>query len=121
MDKTVLIIEDDRDIQDYYQVVLGDLGINILQAENGLEGLNAIDSGEKIDLIILDIVMPVMDGEEFLRELRLNRKSELPVILSSVDDVSASRLEKVAKVQGSFFKLARVDELRSMIRNYLTQ
>ena len=72
--KTLLIVEDDTDIQDYYQILLSGLGVRILRAHTGKQGLAFVDAGEDIDLILLDIVLPEMGGEEFFRELRLVRQ-----------------------------------------------
>ncbi len=119
MTKRVLVVEDDQDIQDYYRVILSELGLELIWANNGKEALEIIDQDQTFDLIILDIVMPVMGGEKFLLELRKVRKIDMPVILSTVDDVSADRLEKITKVQGSFFKLAKVEELQALVKKVL--
>ena len=119
MEKTLLIVEDDLDIQHYYEIVLSDYPLRILKAENGKEALAIIDKEEQIDLIILDVVMPIMDGEEFIKVLQNERGLDIPVIVSSVDEVFSSRIEKLAVVKGTFFKLATVDELRALVLGIL--
>ena len=119
MGKTVLVVEDDSDIQEYYEIVLSDLPVKILKAANGQDALSIIDSGEKIDLIILDVIMPKMGGEKFLHELRLERKLIMPVIVTSVDQVSAIRLQEKMNVQDCFFKLAKADKLRALVNKHL--
>jgi CheY-like chemotaxis protein len=64
----ILIIEDDPDIVDLLASVLGD-GYECYAASNGLEGLQLAHRGEP-DLIVCDIMMPVLDGWEFVRRLR---------------------------------------------------
>ncbi len=115
MKKTILIIEDDLDMQQYFRIILADLGCELLSAENGAEALAIIDSGKNIDLIILDMVMPVMDGEEFFRILRRDRRMETPVIFSSVDETRASPLKALGKLQGIFLKGRKSQELKEMI------
>jgi CheY-like chemotaxis protein len=102
--KTLLIVEDDTDIQDYYQILLGELPVRTLQAFTGREGLAFIDAGEPIDLILLDIVLPEMGGEEFFRNLRVARKAQTPVIVCSVDEKLIEPLQSIGAVQGIFLK-----------------
>ena len=119
MGQTVIVVEDDQDIQDYYEVILTDFPVKVIKSVNGKEALSVIESGVKIDLIILDIVMPVMDGEEFLKILREEKGLSIPVIVSSVDEVSASRLEAMLDVQGVFFKLGKIENLLDLVKTNL--
>ncbi len=63
---TVLIIEDEQILQDVYSLILGSKGYTVAVAENGAEGLTKMRA-VKPDLILLDVLMPVMDGKEFLK------------------------------------------------------
>lgn len=117
--KTLLIVEDDIDIYEYLQILLSEMDINILRAENGVKALELIDSGAKVDIILLDVVMPVMSGKEFFRKLRIERNSKIPVILSSVDEIIASRLESIGEVQGIFLKGGSGEKLKKLIGEIL--
>lgn len=78
--KTILIVENNLDIMDLLVKNL-DSDYNVITASNGVEGLRRINDGSLIDLIITDIMMPEMDGKEFVKKLhndKLNRK--IPVI-----------------------------------------
>jgi CheY-like chemotaxis protein len=119
MKKTVLIVEDDNDIQGYYKIILSRLGLHLLRAGDGREALEIIDSGTPVDLILLDVVMPVMDGTEFFRRLRADRGSKVPVILSSVNEVMADRVRTIGSVEGVFLKGRAGGELVAMIREIL--
>ena len=119
MKKTVLIVEDDLDIQDYYTFLLSSLDIRVLKAKNGKEAFSIIDSEGTIDLILLDIIMPVMDGEEFFKRLRLDRKSDISVIFCSVDEEALSSLKDIGKAQGVFFKLTKGSKLKTMVEEAL--
>ncbi|MBI4650009.1 response regulator [Candidatus Desantisbacteria bacterium] len=121
MEKTILVIEDDVDIQNYYEIILSDLNLDcdILRAYNGKEALEIIDSGKHVNLIILDIVMPIIDGEKFLHELQVIRKNNIPVIISTVDEVFASGISKKAKFVGVFNKLDKIEKLTELIKKNL--
>jgi two-component system response regulator VicR len=79
----VLIVEDDNDIQDLLVFMLQHVGYACLRAGNGREALRVLES-EKPALILLDLMMPVMDGMEFLEHQKLDpRIADIPVIVLS--------------------------------------
>lgn len=93
--KKILIVEDDEDLHLLYGLYLQGESYAITQARNGQEGLDCIQK-EKPDLIILDMIMPVMDGEEFIQKLRIEQKVfDIPIIIASVNDkIPPALLEK---------------------------
>ncbi len=79
--KKVLVVEDEEDLRTFYRDLLTTEGFFVFTAVNGQEGLDTALS-QKPDVIILDLMMPVMDGKTMLRKLRQNRGfEELPVIV----------------------------------------
>jgi DNA-binding NtrC family response regulator len=81
MTDTVLIIDDDPDTQRLIQIHLINAGINVLLASDGIEGLKIAKSALP-NLILLDIIMPKMDGFETCRQLKSQKKTkDIPVIL----------------------------------------
>ena len=91
MIRRVLIVDDDQGLRTVLAAALGDEGFTVGQAGDGLAGLRAFES-EGADLMILDILMPEMDGLEVCRRIR--RKSTVPIILLS------SRGDEVDRVTG---------------------
>jgi two-component system, OmpR family, response regulator ChvI len=89
--RRVLIVDDDRALATILATALGDEGFTVTTAENGLLGLRRFEA-EGADLVILDILMPEMDGLEVCRRLR--RKSAVPIVLLS------SRSDEVDRVTG---------------------
>jgi two-component system response regulator ResD len=88
MDKSILIIEDDEDLRTLYQISLQKVGFTIHIAENGLEGVNTAVSEKGIDLILLDMMMPMSDGRDVLSMLQLHTHVQnTPVIVISNLDV----------------------------------
>lgn len=85
----LLIVEDDIKLRQLFERVLVKNGYSVKGASNGKEGLSAINS-EYFDLIISDVMMPIMDGYEFIRELR-NIGNNTPVLMitakSEFDDM----------------------------------
>ena len=94
MPKKILVIDDDPDIRDALTVVLESQGYQTVTARDGIEGLAALRA-EKPDLMILDLLMPKMDGFAVLKELQDGRwfkYREIPIlILSSVREEASRR------------------------------
>lgn len=83
----VLLVEDDRDIQMAMFEVLQEEGYRITVANNGQEALSVLDSLSILPhVILLDLMMPVMDGFEFRMRMRqIKRFEQVPVVVVSAD------------------------------------
>lgn len=81
--KTIMIIEDDAAIRDSLQELLESEGYNVILAEHGQIALSHLENNKKLDAILLDLSMPVMDGKTFLREITRLFPSlgKLPIII----------------------------------------
>ena len=80
----ILIIEDNDDNRDILKHQLEYLGYEVVEAVDGLEGLNQV-AKEQPDLVIVDIMMPGIDGKEVARRLRADSKTkDLPVLAATV-------------------------------------
>lgn len=84
--KKVLIAEDDKDITEILSLYLEKNNFEIYIADNGKKALNIVQT-EKIDIVLVDIMMPIMNGYELIKEIR--KKSHIPVII-----ISAKNMEK---------------------------
>lgn len=80
MKKTVLIVEDEPGILETVQIYLIQQGYNVLGASNGVQGLNYLENN-LIDIVLLDIMMPEMDGMQMLELLR--EQYDIPVLVIS--------------------------------------
>jgi len=82
----ILIIDDDPDMVELFEIVLELNGYRVTSAGNGAEAITmlqrALPAGE-IDIVMVDLMMPVMDGLQFLRLLRKGLKCSLPVLALS--------------------------------------
>ena len=81
MKKKILIVEDEEPLRFLYEEELKEEGYEVLTACNGKEALSRMDAG-KPDLIVLDIVMPVMDGMEALGRI-VGKDGKTPIILNT--------------------------------------
>lgn len=106
----ILLVDDEYDIQEIVAEILEDAGYRVLVAKNGREALEKLEE-DRVDLIILDIMMPIMSGPEMVKALRQRHPVEdLPPILM----ISAGTEGKsVAKTLGCDFlvKPFDVDEI----------
>lgn len=83
--KKIMIVEDDIFVSDIYQVKVGTMeGYEAIVATNGQEALKKLEEGVVPDLIMLDIVMPYMDGIEFLKRIKAKEEwKNIPVLMLS--------------------------------------
>ena len=87
---TILIADDDEQILDFLRPKLKGSGYDVLTASNGIEALEQVKAQEP-DLLVLDLVMPQMDGLETLKELR--NFSAIPVIVLSARGADTDKIK----------------------------
>mgnify|MGYP000282407363 FL=1 len=89
MPKKILIVEDETNIRELLRLYLEREGYTVLEAENGVEGIKKWKS-DKPDMLLLDVMMPVMDGWEVCREIRA--ESDVPIIMLTAKGETADRV-----------------------------
>ena len=121
---TVLLIEDDPASLEATRRILKRLDLDVGEASNGLEGLRWLESHARPDLILLDLMMPVMDGFEFLKELQKRTElQDIPVVVLTAKQLSA---EEIGTLTGSTERILAKDaasnvELVAAIRKCLAR
>ncbi len=116
--KTVLIVEDDDDIRGSLRDLLEEEGYDVAEAANGREALAQLHGGVHPFLILLDLMMPVMNGWEFREaQTRDPEISAIPVVVVSADRGVA---EKAASIQAADYlqKPIRFDKLLGLVGKY---
>ena len=118
-DPTVLIVDDDEDLHTLYSLYLQGESIRILRAFNGQEGLDILEK-EKPDMIVLDMIMPVMDGEEFFIKLRTEKNiKDIPVIIASVNEKISQKLFDLGNIYCNLKKPFTIETLVGKIQEAL--
>ncbi|MGN0778657.1 MAG: response regulator transcription factor, partial [Aristaeellaceae bacterium] len=80
----ILVVEDDAELRELFRQVLGKNGYQAVGAADGVQALDALDN-DYYDLIISDVMMPVMDGYELVRQLR-EAGITIPVLMITAKD-----------------------------------
>lgn len=91
MKDNILVVDDEKEIRDLLEINLEVEGYNVFKAENGEEALKILDD-TKIHLIVLDVMMPKMDGLEFCSRVR--EKYNMPILMLS------AKVEDMDRIQG---------------------
>jgi two-component system chemotaxis response regulator CheY len=85
MSKTILTVDDSRTMRDMLRLALVDAGFNVLQAEDGVHGLEVLQ-GEMPDVIVTDINMPRMDGYGFIEGVRADARCRtIPILVLTTE------------------------------------
>lgn len=84
---SILVVDDDKNTRLFLKAVLEGAGYSVYTANNGVDALNVMDL-EHVDLVVLDVMMPIMDGYELTKILR-NSQNNLPILM-----ISAKQLPK---------------------------
>ncbi|MCL1847598.1 MAG: response regulator transcription factor [Coriobacteriia bacterium] len=89
MEYTVLICDDDADILSVLEIYLGQEGYKVIRAENGLQAVAAVET-ETVHLVLLDVMMPVMDGIQ--AAVRIRESSNVPILFLSAKSEDTDRI-----------------------------
>jgi DNA-binding response OmpR family regulator len=114
----VLLVDDDPDMRILYRLALRQAGLEVIEAASGKEALSLART-EKPDLVLLDVMMPAMDGYEVCRRLRADpQMTGLPVLMVSAKGTGSDR-EKGARVGANGFVI-KSDGPRALIARVLS-
>ncbi|HKH61283.1 MAG TPA: response regulator, partial [Flavitalea sp.] len=122
-DKTVLVADDD--VRNIFSLTksLENYGMNVISAIDGKDALKQMDNNNKIDIVLMDMMMPEMDGYESVRRIRkIPRYRNLPVIAVTAKAMTGDREKCVAAGASDYItKPVDVDQLISLLRVWLYQ
>jgi two-component system chemotaxis response regulator CheY len=96
MNKTILTVDDSRTMRDMLLLALSDAGFRVLQAEDGMHGLEVLQL-EQPDVIVTDINMPRMDGYGFIEGVRRDAKHRAVPILVLTTESDSEKKDKARR------------------------
>lgn len=117
--KPILLVEDNESILESFKAILEMEGYLVVTAKNGLEALTVLEDIKQPCLILLDLFMPIMDGFQFIDQLKKRNENFLaspPIIICSA---AGEKAEEAAKqVHGLISKPVDIEILMSNVRKY---
>lgn len=118
MPRKILIVEDDFDVRQSLSHALEEEGYSVAAAANGKDALDYLDQNSRPCVILLDLMMPVMNGYDFRAEqLNQAKLAKIPVILLSADPNIAKRASEL-RVAGYIGKPIDLDVLLDAVKKY---
>jgi len=120
-DKKILLVDDD--MRNVYAItnILEEKGVYVLAGKNGKEGLDCLNNNPDIDLVLMDIMMPEMDGYETIREIRKQQRfKKLPIVALTAKAMKGDRAKCIDAGANEYLaKPVDTDKLLSMLRVWL--
>lgn len=120
-DKKVLLVDDDMRNIYALSAALEDKDMKVIVAKNGVEALDQLASNDAIDVVLMDIMMPEMDGYEAMRRIRENKKHKNLPIIALIAKAMAGDREQCIDVGASDYisKPIEIERLFSLMRVWL--
>lgn len=119
--KTILIAEDEDTNYLFLSEFLTKKGYRVIRAENGVETVDKIKSGEIVDLILMDIKMPIMNGYEATIEIK-KIKPDIPIIAQTAYALAGDSIKaREAGCDNYLSKPIRITMLEEIVRNTLNK
>jgi len=116
--RTLLLVDDDLRNTFALSIVLEEKGLNVIIAENGLKALEALEQHDTIEVVLMDIMMPVMDGYEAIREIRAQDKYQgLPIIALTAKAMAEDKTKCLEVGANDYMnKPVKMDELLALLK-----
>src|SRR5699024_8823854 len=87
----ILVVDDDKEIVELLSIYIQNEGYDVIKAYDGKEAMTKVVTNPDIDLMILDIMMPIMDGMQVVKELR--KESQIPIILLTAKTTDMEKIQ----------------------------
>ena len=117
----ILVCDDDKEIVEAIEIYLRQEGYNVLKAYDGEEALKVLKREEKVDLLVIDVMMPRLDG--IRATLKIREENSLPIIILSAKSEDADKILGLNVgaddyVTKPFNPLELVARVKSQLRRY---
>lgn len=119
--KKILVADDDMRNVFALSKVLREYGMEIIKAENGLKAVQALQLHEDVALVLMDIMMPVMDGIEAMKEIRTMKKfQDIPIIAITAKAMKEDRIKCIEAGANDYIsKPVEIERLLSLMRVWI--
>jgi len=119
--KKILLVDDDMRNVFALSKVLKEKGLEIIKADNGITALKALDENQDADMVLMDIMMPEMDGYDCMKEIRKNKKfKKLPIIALTAKAMKEDRKKCIdAGANDYISKPVDIERLLSLMRIWI--
>ncbi len=120
MAKKALVVDDSACFRDMVSATLASAGFEVLQGNNGREGLDRLGTS-RVDIIITDLNMPVMDGLTFVKEIRTRRQCRAtPILILTTESLADMKAKgKAAGATGWIVKPFKPADLLRVVNDIL--
>jgi CheY-like chemotaxis protein len=120
-DRKILIVDDD--VRNVFALtsVLESHGMEVIYAENGKDGIEALRLNPDVDLVLMDIMMPELDGYQTMQSIRADETfKQLPIISLTAKAMKGDREKSIASGASDYItKPVDTDQLLSLMRVWL--
>jgi DNA-binding response OmpR family regulator len=114
----LLVVDDDADIRQLMKIFLEAEGYRVNVASDGIDAFEQLDAGLRPGLILLDLMMPRMDGEQFLEQFRSSRFKKVPVVILAGHCTAREKAAALGAVS-CLMKPIEFDDLLKTIRQFV--
>jgi len=113
---TVMVVDDSKTVRSYHGSILKSMGMDILEAENGMEALEK-SLNTAVDLYLVDVNMPIMDGYSFITDLRKQEEHKFAPVIMVTTQAKEEDKVNAYKVGANLFetKPIRPEQLQAYI------
>ena len=119
MTQTVMLVEDNGFTRDGLAAILRKNGYDVVAVGNGLEALDRLDAGPAPDVILLDMLLPVLDGWHFLERLQKRRSKDTPPIVVTTGTILTREWAESHGCAGFLKKPVEETQLLAELRHVL--
>jgi CheY-like chemotaxis protein len=114
----VMVVDDDEDIRELLKVLLESDDYRVVCAGNGRTAWEYMSSGEQPSLILLDLMMPIMDGEQFIKMTQTGPFASVPIVVMSGNKLDTRKLQEL-HANSCLVKPIELDDLLTLVHRFV--
>jgi CheY-like chemotaxis protein len=115
---SILVVDDDYDIREILKFILEAHDYHVDVASDGMDAWKLLTDGNRPGLILLDLMMPRMDGEQFLKKLRSSPFAAIPVVILSGNSAARKKARDL-DAKCCLMKPVEFEELLDTVKHFM--